>query len=408
MKLKKLLPRDPVILVVFFIFMCFLFFFNSYTNYNQQFSYLANSWLSGKLYFVDMPGNWLDTVMYGGHHYWPLGPFPIVILLPFVYLFKIFNIFYLQGYLNIFLVLYTLYLAYKLARKFLFSKEDSIYLTFAFIFSSVYFGVAMIPISWWFSHIVVVLLLMLFMWEYLNKKRINILVLLAGLTLATRFTAGIGPLVFLFLDIVWANENRQQKIKKIISIIFSSPLLPIILLLFLYNYWRFGNFLEFGYNWQIQSYEGLEKARSYGIFSLTHLPGNLYYAFLASPIPVFKDNLSHVLTFPFIRPDNWGLSLFFTSPWFFLFFFFKYSAKLTKMLWITIIASVIPIFLYFGIGVNQYGYRYILDLYPFIYLLFLYCYSSNQKKLSSGIKILFLASSFINMYLYMTFMTIVR
>src|SRR5580700_3478290 len=49
----------------------------------QQFAFLARSFLHGDLAFQQDPGeSWADTSPHDGHYYWPLGPLPAVILMP--------------------------------------------------------------------------------------------------------------------------------------------------------------------------------------------------------------------------------------------------------------------------------------------------------------------------------------
>ena len=53
----------------------------------QQFTFLAGSFLTGHLYFLKGLPFWDDTSFYAGEHYWPLGPLPAVLLIPSVFLF---------------------------------------------------------------------------------------------------------------------------------------------------------------------------------------------------------------------------------------------------------------------------------------------------------------------------------
>lgn len=57
-----------------------VFGFNLTVSVDQQFSYLAESFLQGKTYFLASPAFGYDTVFFQGKYYWPLGPFPAVLL----------------------------------------------------------------------------------------------------------------------------------------------------------------------------------------------------------------------------------------------------------------------------------------------------------------------------------------
>lgn len=165
---------------------------------------------------------------------------------------------------------------------------------------------------------------------------------------------------------------------------------------------RFGSFTEQGYTNQIVSNKYLEKAREYGLMSLIHVPGNLYYFLLSGPIPVFKDNISHVLQFPFVKANPWGMSIFLTSPIFIYLFSLSYKDRLSKILIITIAAIALPIFLYYGIGWRQFGYRYALDFLPFLFFLLIKNYKERFKELSLGFKTVIIISSLTNLYLLIT------
>jgi hypothetical protein len=197
----------------------------------------------------------------------------------------------------------------------------------------------------------------------------------------------------------FANKYFNQQL----FIYLVSMMLPVFfmaILLGIYNYIRFGNLLEFGYSNQDLVIESLRTARNYGLFSIIHIPGNVYYSLLAMPLPVFRYNMSHVLKFPFIARDAWGMSIFITSPYFFYLFFLKHKDILSKILIFVILVSVVPIYMYYGIGYVQFGYRYLLDLMPFIFLLLMKNYYLKFNNVSFGLKFLILFSAFFNVYLF--------
>jgi hypothetical protein len=68
--------------------------FNLTVSVDQQFSYLAESFLQGKTYFLAPAAFGYDTVFFQGKYYWPLGPFPAVLLLPFLLVFRSFGLFF--------------------------------------------------------------------------------------------------------------------------------------------------------------------------------------------------------------------------------------------------------------------------------------------------------------------------
>ena len=405
-------------LIILFIIIYFIItptvslMLNNINAGEQQYSFLANSFLKLKTYFIDntifLPkAEYLsDVTFYEGKYYWPGGPFPTVILMLFVWLFGLFNLFFFQGYLQIFLIIFILYFCYLLAQRIGFAKYDAMFLTIAFYAASMFIGVAVRPWSWYFAQVVTVFLLLASFVEYYNKKRYWLIGIIFGLTALTRITAGIG-IVFFIMEILFFNKENK-KIKKLAQLIL--PFIFIAGLIFPYNYIRFGNVFEQGYSKQIigrpqhqidYNENPLVKARNYGMLSAVHIPSNLYYSLLAAPIPIFKDNISHVLKFPFITSNPWGMSIFITSPYLIYLFFLKNKDKLSYLLFITAISIAIPIFMYYGIGYVSFGYRYGLDFFPFLFILFMRNYHYQYGRLSNKLKFLIILSGFINLYLYL-------
>ncbi|MDI6820593.1 MAG: hypothetical protein QMD65_00225 [Patescibacteria group bacterium] len=396
--LKKYI--DPIILISCFSNLgIILITFNIITNTAEHFSYLAESFISGVTYFLKMPAmSWGDTTLFNNHYYWPLGPFPAVLLIPFVWIFKQFNVFFHQGYLQLPIVIGIGYLFFAVAKRLKINNRDSLYATLAFISSS-FFMLAIQPSGWIFSQIIVIFFIFLALLEYLTRKRYLIIGFLMGCVLATRITAGLGILFFV-LDIIFSQESKKIKYQNLINL--AAPFMIIIILLGFYNYLRFENFLDSGYKHQILTNPALIKARDYGLFSIHHLASNLYYFLLAGPIPVFKDSISRVLAFPFIKPDPWGMSIFITSPYLLYMFCLKYKDGLSKIILITATIIALPIFLYYGIGWIQFGYRYAFDFLPFIFLLFIKNYNDRYHNFSKLLKIIIVFSLFFNLFLIFT------
>lgn len=371
----------------------------SVVDTDAHFSYLASSFLQGKTYFLDQPGSWKDAAYFSGAYYWPLGPFPAVLLMPFVYVFSLLNKFFHQGYLHFFIVLGVFYLVYKIALKAKYAITDSLYLAFGFCFASAFLGVAIWPWSWHFSHAITVFLLFLAIYEYLGKRRYWLIGLIMGLIVTTRATASLF-FVFFVLEIILISKARSfSKANNFFKLLI--PYLVGILLLTNYNFNRFGNFVEQGYSLS-NLLPPLAKARDYGLFSLKHLPGNLYYFLLGFPLPVFRDSLSHVLKFPFIRTNPWGMSIFITSPYFIYLFLLKYKDVLSKTLLLSIFLISLPSLLFFSLGYRQFGYRYSLDFLPLLFFMFIRSYRKQYGELSNNFRLLILITAFTNLYLFIT------
>lgn len=396
----KNFPRLNILIIFFFslvFFVSLLVFQTTYLRGEQQFSYLAHSFLRGDLYLPE-GSSVADAVSWGGHLYWPLGPFPAILLIPFVFIFSLFHLVFYQGYLSLFFTLLIFLLIYKIARKINYNFSDAWYLAYAFCFSSIFLGVSAIGFSWYFAQTVTVFLLFLALLEFFGKKRYYILGFIFAAVFLTRITAALG-VIFIILDLLFLSAPSKEKIKNFFKLLL--PLLISLFLLLAYNQARFGNFLDQGYVNQILGPD-LSKARSYGLVNIIHLPGNLYYCFLNTPDPVFRDNISHVLKFPFIKADSWGMSIFLLSPYLLYLFFKKIRGRLSINLLISAATIAFVVFLYYGIGSRQFGYRYALDFLPLVFLIFMITYQRERKTLSNGLKILIILSSLFNLFLFFT------
>lgn len=367
---------------------------------SQQFSLLAQAFLHGQLNFLSSIGGLgQDPIFWHGKIYWGEGPFPAVLLLPFVALFKLWHHFFFQGYLGWVLILGILFYIFKIARALSYSKEDSFILTLGFTLGSVFIGVASVSSSWFFAQILTTFLLFWSFYEYYTRKhkRWWLIGVICALILMTRATAA-PVFIFFGLELWYLKATSRQKLKKFTQL--SLPVVVAVILLGVYNFLRFHNPFSGGYTHQLL-YPDSAEARSYGEFSLVHVPTGLYTALLRAPIPVVRDSTSWTLKFPYIQNNVYGMSIFVNSPYLLSLFSNKWSsfdAKARHLL-IAALISALFVFSYFGLGLIQFGYRYTLDFLPELFLLFMIMYRKNHSHLSGGMKTLLVASGIFNFYL---------
>ncbi len=334
----------------------------------EQFIYLAKNFSKGNLSIDDMPLIYPDYVVLNGHTYLPLGPLPAILLIPFSLLLD----FGLQaGWISILFTILNIFLLYRLLS---FATEDSEtlkWMLLLFFGGTVYYSVSIIAISWYFSHVIAttfLLLSLISVW----KKNLLMSGFFLGLAAACRFSILFALPGFIFA--IWGNffTQRTESIftpdKTQSTFKFIEGLFLPLLFLFLYNFARFGNIFETGYKIAVVGSQELEIARRYGLFSIIHIPRNLFFLLFQGPLPYPSLN-SPVFTFPFLQPSPLGMGIFFTSPA--LFFAFKASIKnlWVQTLWIGVGAILIPLLSYYGTGWIQFGFRYSLDFMPFLILL---------------------------------------
>jgi len=372
-------------------------FLNARIHSEQQFAFLARSFLHGDLGFEEAPGgSWADTSPYGGRYYWPLGPLPAVVLMPFEFLASAFGIFFYQGYLQPLLDLAVLAIVYRIARVTGYRAEDSAYLAFGFTFATAFLGVGIWPWSWYFSQVITCLLVFATIAETIGKRRPWILGVLFALILAARVSAALGAL-WCIGEILRDRGDWQRKLKSVLAI--AVPVLVVAGLLMAYNHARFDHAFDQGYAEQIIPPHAAA-GRALGIFSMQHLPGNLYNLLLAAPIPVRRDNVSIALTFPYVVANPWGMSLWVTSPLFLYLLGLRHRDDTSVLLLLTTLVIAVPILLYYGVGFRQFGYRYSLDFLPFLYYLLLRNYRQQRGDLTVGFKAVVLLCAMWNLYLF--------
>lgn len=417
--LKRLLttarPYGTLELIAFsIILLAIIFGSNATFPAMPHYPLLAESFLSGSLSFtpesqnlLKVDGVWPDIAPFNGKYYWPLGVFPAVLLMPVAAAMRAFHV-PIQDWIGCvqpLLVIAVAALVFVVARRIRFAKLDSGYSAFAFVGASMFLGVALLPWYSYLGHIVAVLLLFGAIAEHLGKRRWWLIGLLIGLAFATRATAGIGIIYFVGHLVFVERPDWRAAVCKLWALF--APFIVVAGGVALYNYLRFESPFETGYAFQILFFESLQRARDYGVFSLIHLPGNIYHAFIAGPLPVLRDGASPVLAFPFIKGDRWGMGIFWTSPYLLLLFLRRSWDAAGKLLLTTCALIAAPIFLYYGVGWLQFGYRYALDFMPFLFLAFLIAYRERREEFSVGIRSVMLISTAANLFLFITLFKII-
>lgn len=346
--------KNPLTYIVAFLFIVF-FTTNIFIISEQHFVLLAKSFIKNQLTIPPTNNNVSDLALYQGKYYWPLGPFPAIIILPFAFIFDHF----LQGYISFPLSILNFYLLYKIARKFQVNHQKSLLLATFFIFGSIYTPLAALPASWYFAQIIACSFLIFAIWEFLNKKRYFVIGVFIALSLATRLNMIFASLFFAYY--IFKKPSLLNNLLK-----FSIPIIISLFLIGIYNYSRFQNPLENGYNLQLIPQEATDR-RAVGLFSIKHIPSNLFFMLIKGPEPVL--NTAHELKPPFITFDSYGLSLFIISPILLLLYKTSFKKELILVSTITSLVMLIPVITYYGIGHRQVSFRYALDFFPFIYLI---------------------------------------
>ena len=173
--------KNPLTYLIPFLFIVILAL-NLQVKSDQHFINLAQSFIQGNLSFTHVNNNVSDYVLFNNKYYWPLGPFPAVLLIPFIICFQSFS----QSYISFFLTIINFYLIYKIAKHFELDNQKSLLLTVFFVFGSVFTPLLALPASWYFAQVVAATLLIWAIYEFLNKRRYFLIGFALALATATR------------------------------------------------------------------------------------------------------------------------------------------------------------------------------------------------------------------------------
>jgi hypothetical protein len=328
------------------------------------FNYLADAFLHGKIFLRLLPANLHDLESFNGHYfmYWP--PFPAVMLMPFVAVFgvKFSDVFFTLGIgaLNVLLVAYT-FRVFDETGIIPIDRDTRGLLTIFFAFGSVHLFLASLGVVWFTSQVIAFLCSILAFLASIRLKGYpaffftSLALACATLTRNQLIFVGIWPAYFLI------RSNRSVYIKKLIALfsVAALPILVAVVLNGLYNYSRFGNVLQYGFSYQNYGSFFEPDFLKYGAFSIHYLYTNFFYNFIFYPFPTSSTTLK-------------GGSLFLLSPLFIASFWAFTNSNLRKtviVLWLSIIAVLIPILLNIGTGWQTFGPRYTLDFaFPLLLL----------------------------------------
>jgi hypothetical protein len=345
-------------------------------GYGSHYLYLARHLAQGYLSVDTLPSRFQDHVEWNGHKYLPLGPLPGVLLIPFLPVMDpetakdVAWVGHLFTALNVWLFWWVLGLAGV-------RDERRGWAALAFFGGTTYLSVAAVGTSWFFAHIVVTTLLLAAAGETLGKRRAWLVGLYLGLAGLTRMTA-LFALPF-FLWMFWRGrrggepeEPEPLAVRRPLpwreAGLLAAGLVVPLALLFAYNYARFGSILESGYGHAYLRNPVLAEALAQGLFSAAHIPKNLFMMLLQGPLPYPHEN-APVLTFPYMQPSQWGMGMFFVTPALAYIFCAPLRSPLVQACWLGVLAIMVPVITYYGVGWIQFGFRYALDFVPFLMLL---------------------------------------
>ena len=339
-----------------------LVYWMSNKNYSAgrgDFFYLADAFLHGRTWLDFRPGM-NDVIIEGSRFYVPFAPFPAIALMPLVALTGGQTADQWQSGINALLAASVVGLGWWLLGRVGVAKiADRLRLVVLLGFSTQIWWVTTRGGVWHTGHLIATILTLACLIELFGRRRAWLIGLMAGAAFLTRAPLAFAvPFYALLLadDAIW--EPRRWPWRAWLQL--AAGVLPSIAFFFWYDAVRFGSPFESGYALATLP-PWLEAQRQMGLFSIVHIPMNLDYLFIHLP--------QITRTFPFLRPDGLGMSIFLTSPG--LLYAVKAPWHELRTRWLALAALIvlIPSLLYYGGGWLQFGYRYALDSIPFVWTL---------------------------------------
>jgi 4-amino-4-deoxy-L-arabinose transferase-like glycosyltransferase len=339
---------------------------NFYYNNGNHNAYIhfAQSLLKGDLNLPSTIPDVGDLAYFDGKYYLPYPPLPGIILVPFVAIFG-------AGHVNTVAIATAmacicLYLLHNILSKLKISQEYIPWLIAATVFGTgFWFALFTTHHVYAFAHITSFLFQLLAINEILGKRRWWFVGIFIGCTFLTRqFT--IFYVLFALGYMYYLHKAQQEKIsiKNILALVLSIGFFVVLYLG--YNYIRFGNALDSGYDHIVFIGVLKERVQQYGVFSSKYFLYNLY----ASLIKGFNINFQGNTYLNIKDMDLWGTSLLSASP----FIIASVKANLPRLLklaaWVTILTIFTGQLFYHNNGYEQVNTsRFSLDFLPLVFVL---------------------------------------
>lgn len=376
----------------------FLFVFIVYFGIGSQFSFrpkwavdyfnpMAQSLTRFRL-DIQNPGQTHDLIKFQDRWYPPWGILPAILLIPLQLLKgRFIPAFYLSLFFSSLTTVIVFLLLKRLQKEFFHSLSTlGIYvILILFTFGTTQFYVGTLGSVWHVNQIVSSFFGALGIFTIFKKKRSPIDYFFSSLFFGIGFL-GRPTIIFLlslpislFIFDLFQKKKLflDQKVKYIKQaiIIFVLPIILFSSLFFIYNYIRFGDIFQTGYDY-IQESSNLQEVRmKNGLSSLKNIPQNAWYLLFELPtLQLIKNNI--VFNF-----NLYGNSIFFLTPPFLTVFLAPLIIKKREgiqinpfiaSLWIAVFATIIPILMHYSSGWMQFGYRYSLDITILLLLLSLF------------------------------------
>jgi len=334
---------------------------------------LADAFLDGRLHLLEAP-SWLNELVPGGGGWYVVyPPVPAVLLLPFV---AVFGLEFPQNVASCLFGGITVGLAWLLTGRFALSLPRRLILTAVFGFGTVFWYVAEVGSAWYLGHVCAVMFSTAAVILALDRRwpvAIGVLLGLAAISRLPVALACVGVLMLL-LGIDWpmrVPRDRALALRRTIG--FGLGMAVPVGLYFLYNLARWGTLMDQGYTLIPGVLEDPLYVK-HGIFAIEYIPRHIYAIFLQS--------WRYVDDAPFLQPDWRGLGLFLTTPSFVWLVRARLGDPRVLGAAVAIALVSVPIVTHGNVGLAQFGYRFSLDVQPFLFVILATVFERGMSRLA--------------------------
>jgi hypothetical protein len=408
--MKRFLPPVIIFFVAFFVYFAVGTQYRFDPKWVLDYHNLFSQSLINLRLDIPNPPTTYDLAYFDGKWYTTWGIIPALILIPLQYIRGQFiPTFYLSILFSSMNIVLMYFLLLRIKREFLrqMSSFGICIFLLLFAFGTTQFYVGTLGSVWHVDQIVTSFLGMVGIYIVFRKKRkfIHYLtsIIFFSATLLGRPTnvlLSLLPIVLYAYDpsvrvmLTFANKMRAVFTKQVILLCL--PFVIFLSMFFLFNYVRFNNPLEYGFNYIDETKHLQELREKNGPFSIRNVPRNLWYMLFEIPSLNFEEKID-------LNFNLKGNSIFFLTPPLMAIFLASPAMKKGKKiifnpyissLWIASVITLIPSLMHHSSGWMQFGYRYSLDVNVLLMLLSVF-------GMKGKVNILYIAGTLFAIVLYM-------
>lgn len=332
--------------------------------------------LEGRIYLAENPP-WLNELIpINGKYFVAYPPMPAILAIPFVAIFKDFQQQILAHVIGAAIAIVTYKTTLLITKDF----KKALWMSLLAAFGNVIWFLSSVGSSWYLGQLSAALFLSLAIWETFYKKRPILIGFLLGAAYLSRVHTILSILFFIF---ILSKKPFMSKINFKKIFLLSLGLAPFLVFNALYNLARFGVLWDKGY----MLIPGVLEEPWYqlGLVHPSYVSRHLELIFKA--LPVFKNE------FPYVFPSWGGLAIWITTPAFFLLLKAPLKSKTVRLSILASTLVAIPILMHGTTGFAQFGYRFLVDFIPFLFLILIF---ALPKKLTKTHWILLFLSILVN------------